>query len=302
MSGFHKTLRERNVIMEKNDMYYYEKNGEMFAVKKISEYDIDYSIKASHHAYEIWKDMRLSVSRKLKYYSLQEDGYFYFEMKSSIPKKIFDKLTLEEIICDKSIYIVPKEFISSCANMRFSSDNKKALEVYTDKSKFCDSSYINMCYGKANIYDVASYLADNQYCMSLNESIYMNTSEVYAVCDYPIYKSSISCEIRNIHKMNDTGYFRCYPKTEKGELLKDYKNRLEQYKDYTESGGFDIAVNISKHIKDSMNEILSLIKHTKQMIDKGSNINLMLCVNNKKQKEEVNDLINSVFNPIKTLH
>ena len=31
--------------MEKKDIYYYEKDGEVYAIKRISEYDIDYSIR-----------------------------------------------------------------------------------------------------------------------------------------------------------------------------------------------------------------------------------------------------------------
>lgn len=190
--------------MEKNDIYYYEKDGEMYAMKKISEYDIDYSINASHHAYRIWQDLRVSVSRKLKYYSLQEDGYLYFDMKESIPKRILNTLTVEDTICDKTIYNVPKELVSKCVNMFLSEDKEKVLWVYTDKSRFCDSSYMRPYYGKASIYDLTSYLADNQYRMMLNENVFLNISEVYVICDYPVYKGSISCEIRDVHQMCNT--------------------------------------------------------------------------------------------------
>ena len=288
--------------MEKKDFYYYEKDGEVYITKKISEYDIDYSIKAAHHAFEIWKEMRTSVARKLKHYSFQEDGYLYFEMKQPTPKSVLNMLTVDEIICDKTIYNVPKELVSKCVNMFTSSEGEKALWVYTDKSRFCDSSYIRPYYGKANVYDIASYLADNQYIMMLNENMYLTIGELYAVCDYPIHKSSISCEIRDVHKMNDAGYIRVTPKTGNKALLKEFNDRLKYHKEYCDNEYFDIAINVSKHIKDLSNEIKTVIKKAKKEIEDGLSINLFLCVKNKKQKEIVNDLIDTIFNASQVLH
>lgn len=288
--------------MEKNDFYYYEKEGEIYAMKMISEYDIDYSIKASHHAYMIWQDLRLSISRKLKYYSLQEDGYLYFEMKESIPKSVLNKLTVDDTIRDITIYNVPKELVSKCVNLFLSEDKEKVLWVYTDKSKFCDSAFMEPHYGKASVYDLTSYLADNQYRMMLNEDLFLNISEVYAICDYPIHKSSISCEIRDVYKTNHSGYIRVMPKKDRGELLKEFKDRLKYHKEYQKNDCLDIAINVSKHIKDSADEIKTIVKIAKKEVDDGMDINLLLCVKNKKQKEIVNDLIDNVFNPKRVLH
>ena len=282
--------------MEKKDFNYYEKDGEMYATKKISEYDIDYSIKASHHAYKIWENLRTDISRKLKYYSLQEDGFVFFEMKLPMPDNILKKLTVDEEICDKTIYNVPRELVSKCVNMYTSSDEDKVLWIYTDKSKFCDSSYERPYYGKANVYDLVSYLADNKYLMMLNEDMFLTIGEVYTICDYPIHKASISCEIRDVQKMNDAGYIRVTPKIDNKALLKDFTDRLKYHKEYCDDECLDIAIDVSKHIKGSLNEIKSVIKKAKKAIEEGVYINLFLCVKNKKQKEIVNELIDTVFN------
>lgn len=288
--------------MEKNDIYYYEKDGETYAVKKISEYDIDYSIHASHHAYRIWNDMRVGLSRKLKYYSLQEDGFLYFEMKQSLPSSILSTLTIDDTICDKTIYNVPKGLVKKCADIFLSEDKKKVLWVYTDKSRFCDSSYMRPYYGKASVYDLASYLADNQYRMMLNEKMFFNLSEVYAICDYPVYKGSISCEIRDIHEMCDTGHIMVSPERKKNDLMKEFKERLHFHKTYQMNECLDIAIDVSDHIKDYSDEISSIINISKEENEKGNYINLFLCVKNKKQKETVGEMIDGIIHPVKNYH
>ena len=280
--------------MEKMNFYYYEKDNEMYAVKKISDYDIDYTIKASHHAYDIWRDIRLSISRKLKYYSMQEDAYIYFDMKEDLPSSFLNKLEIEETICDKTIYNIPKELISKCMDLFTSEDNEKALWVYTNKNRFCDSSFDKKYYGRADIFDLVSYLADRQYRIMLNEDMYLNASEVYAICDYPIHNSSVSCEIRDINKMENVGYMIYSPKK---DLLKEYKEVVNQSDEY-----LDIAIDVSKYIKNSLDEIKTLIKYTKKTIEEGNSINLMLCVKNKRQKEIIHDLIDDVFQPKKVMH
>ena len=131
--------------------------------------------------------------------------------------------------------------------------------------------------------------------MMLNEDMYLTIGEVYTICDYPIHKSSIFCEIRDVHKMNDAGYIRVTPKTDNKALLKNFNDRIKHHKEYCDDESFDIAINVSKHVKDSSSEIKAVIKKAKKTIEDGMNINLLLCVKNKKQKEIVNDLIDSVF-------
>ena len=287
--------------MEKNDIYYYEKDGEMYAMKKVSEMDIEYTIKESHYTFDMWRDLRLSLVKKLKYFSLQEDGDLYFEMKYPISDSIRNRLPIVEEMNYKIIYDVPDVLFEKCANI-FDEENDKVLCVYTDKYRFLDSFHDYPYYGKSSVFQIASYLADRQYRMMINDHMLLDVAEVYAICDYPLFGSSISCQIRDVSKMGIAGYTRIRPSKEKGQLLQQYSDMINNKVKYYENEYIDYAIDISNHIKDSMNEIESVIRNTKKMIDEGTKINLCLCVKNRKQKLIVNDLINYIINPIKVLN